>query len=64
MADINARAWTELLMDNRENTAAALGKYIEDLQAMHTALVNEDRKLLYALLQAAGNNKRRMKGIF
>ena len=63
IADINAGAWTELLMDNRENTAAALSAYIEDLRAMQKALVNEDRKALYQLLQIAGENKRRMKNL-
>ena len=61
VADINAGAWTELLMDNRKNTAGALGTYIEDLQAMREALLNEDRQALHALLQTAGDNKRRMK---
>ena len=61
VADINAGAWTELLMDNRENTAAALGRYVEDLQAMQRALLEEDRGALHALLQTAGDNKRAMK---
>ena len=63
VADINAGAWTELLMDNRGNTAEALGRYIEDLQAMRATLVNGDWAALQALLQTAGENKRRMKGL-
>jgi len=63
VADINAGAWTELLMDNRGNTAEALGRYIADLQAMREALENGDREALQALLQAAGDNKRRMKNL-
>ena len=63
VADINAGAWTELLMDNRGNTAQALGRYIEDLQVMRNALVNEDREALFALLQIAGENKRKMKNL-
>ena len=63
VADINAGAWTELLIDNRANTAAALARYIEDLQAMREALVNEDKEALYQLLQTAGENKRSMKNL-
>jgi len=63
VADINAGAWTELLMDNRQNTADALGRYIEDLRAMQEALVNEDREALQALLQTAGENKRKLKNL-
>ncbi|MCL2299803.1 MAG: prephenate dehydrogenase [Firmicutes bacterium] len=63
VADINAGAWTELLMDNRGNTAQALGRYIEDLQAVKAALVNGDREALYELLREAGENKRRMKSM-
>jgi prephenate dehydrogenase len=62
VADINASGWTELLMDNRGNTAEALGQYIEDLRAMREALARGDREALEALLRTAGENKRRMKG--
>jgi prephenate dehydrogenase len=61
VADINAGAWTELLMDNRENTARALGRYIEDLRTIQSALNSENKQALYDLLQAAGENKRKMK---
>jgi len=64
VADINAAAWTELLMDNRGNTARALESYIADLQAMRAALINEDRAALCALLQEAGDNKRNMKNLY
>lgn len=60
VADINADAWTELLMDNRRNTAAALSRYIKDLEALHAALLGEDRAALRHLLQCAGENKRGM----
>jgi prephenate dehydrogenase len=50
-------------MDNRENTARALGRYIEDLQATREALVNEDRQALQAILQIAGDHKRAMKNL-
>ena len=60
IADIDAGAWTELLMDNRACAADALERYIADLQAMRDALRGEDREALRALLQAAGDNKRDM----
>ena len=63
VADINAGAWTELLMDNRGNTAQALGRYIEDLRAVREALARGDREALHGLLQRAGENKREMKNL-
>ena len=63
IADINAEAWTALLMENSANTANALALYIEDLRGFHSALVDGDREALFALLQAAGDNKRRMNGL-
>jgi len=63
IADINADAWTALLMENSANTADALSLYIEDLQRFHSALVDGDRQALFALLHRAGENKRRMQGL-
>jgi len=60
VADINADAWAELLMDNHRNTVASLDQYIADLTAMRTALATEDKDALRALLQTAGENKRDM----
>lgn len=60
VADINAEAWTELLMDNRGNTAAALDRYIADLRDIRAALDAGDRQALGAILRRAGENKREM----
>jgi len=60
IADINAGAWTELLLSNREQTRAVLDRYIANLQKMSRALAETDEKELYTLLEKAGTNKREM----
>lgn len=60
IADINAGAWTELLLDNREHTLAYLSKYIRNLQDIQTALSDRNEQGLYDLLDTAGQNKREM----
>ncbi|MDR1927826.1 MAG: prephenate dehydrogenase [Oscillospiraceae bacterium] len=60
IADINAAAWTELLLDNRANTVARLEQYMEDLSALRSALLENDAPRLHALLCQAGENKRDM----
>ncbi|MDR2752728.1 MAG: prephenate dehydrogenase [Oscillospiraceae bacterium] len=60
VADINADAWTELLMDNRAHTTASLEQYIADLTTIRDALAAQDKPALRALLQTAGENKREM----
>jgi prephenate dehydrogenase len=60
VADINADAWTELLMDNCGNTVRALNQYLDDLAAVRAALETHDKEALRALLQTAGANKRTM----
>ncbi len=60
VADINADAWTELLLDNRAHTAVCLGQYIEDLTRIQTSLKQNDDAQLRALLREAGENKRAM----
>jgi len=63
VADINAGAWTELLMDNRGNTVAALDQYLRDLSEIRGALNQGDREALRKILLRAGENKRRLKGM-
>jgi prephenate dehydrogenase len=60
VADINADAWTELLMDNRAHTLTRLETYIEDLGKIRNALATRDQAALHALLKRAGENKREM----
>ena len=60
VADINARAWTELLLDNRENTLVWLDRYIESIHQLRACLADNDADGLAALLRLAGNNKREM----
>jgi prephenate dehydrogenase len=58
VADINAGAWTELLLDNRAHTLERLDEYIGNLEKMRGALAANDKKCLHALLERAGENKR------
>ena len=60
IADINAEAWAELLLENRQNTLAALDTYIDDLQRFRAALLAQDEPEMIRLLAQAGNNKREM----
>jgi prephenate dehydrogenase len=60
VADINAAAWTELLMANAANTAAALDKYIRRLNEVRGALTGGDEEELTRLLDLGGRNKREM----
>jgi prephenate dehydrogenase len=60
IADINPKAWTELLMGNRLHTLAWLDEYIDSLEAIRGSLADGDESLLYSLLDKAGRNKREM----
>jgi Prephenate dehydrogenase len=60
VADINAGAWTELLMDNRPAILDQLGKYMASLECFRRALADSDEASLHSLLETAGNNKRKM----
>jgi prephenate dehydrogenase len=60
VADINAGAWTELIMDNRAHTLARLDGYISSLTKIREAIASGDEDGLRGLLDRAGENKRRM----
>jgi prephenate dehydrogenase len=60
VADINAAAWTELLLDNRANTVERLDRYLASLQKVREALCQADTYALNCLLRQAGENKREM----
>lgn len=60
IADINAAAWSELLLDNRENVLHCLNGFIEDLSAVQQAIEADDSDKLHDLLALGGNNKREM----
>lgn len=60
VADINADAWTELLMDNRIHALDRLNKYIANLTLFRQALEEFDNQALCGLLTNAGDNKRKM----
>jgi prephenate dehydrogenase len=58
VADINASAWTELLLDNSAHTLARLDRYIGVLGEIREALAERDEGRLFTLLERAGENKR------
>ena len=60
IADINATAWTGLLLENRQNVLTCLGVYIEDLGRIKAAIEGGDATALAELLESAGRNKREM----
>jgi prephenate dehydrogenase len=60
VADINAGAWTELLLENRGQTLTRLDSYMTSLQKIREAMAANDKEGLYALLRRAGDNKRGM----
>ncbi|GHV17025.1 prephenate dehydrogenase [Clostridia bacterium] len=60
VADINAAAWAELLTSNRENTVAALDKYIGDLVRIRGEISENNSEKLCEILRIAGENKREM----
>jgi prephenate dehydrogenase len=60
VADIDAEAWTELLMDNRKFTKDRLDRYIASLTAIRRALADGDGQTLFGILSRAGENKREM----
>lgn len=60
VADINAHAWTELLMDNRLHAIDRLDQYIDNLSLFRRALDESDNQALFGLLKEAGDNKRKM----
>lgn len=59
VADINAGAWTELLMDNPA-TLDWLDRYLAELTRFRQALADSDEDALRGLLESAGANKRKM----
>lgn len=60
VADINAAAWTELLLDNRENVLHQLDHYLLTLGAMRAAIHSNNAETLEQILQQCGDNKREM----
>jgi prephenate dehydrogenase len=60
IADINAAAWTELLLSNADNTLGMLDRYMASLAHIRRALAERDEAALCALLDRAGRNKREM----
>jgi prephenate dehydrogenase len=60
VADINADAWTELLLDNRSHITGCLAQYMADLGDIKAALEQNSAPALRSLLHKAGENKREL----
>lgn len=60
IANINPDLWTELFMANRIALLPALDKYIETLNKMRSAIKDENRPAMRALLQQSTDNKHEM----
>jgi prephenate dehydrogenase len=60
IADINADAWTELLLTSGKPVIDRLECYLESLTQVRDALASRDADTLRALLTKAGDQKREM----
>jgi prephenate dehydrogenase len=60
IADINADAWTELLLTSGAPVIDRLDRYLQSLTQVRDALANQDAATLRDLLTMAGDKKREM----
>lgn len=61
IARINPELWTELFLSNAKNTAAEIDRLIENLNTIKSAILSNDEKGLYAILERVHNNKLTMQ---
>lgn len=62
VASLNARMWTELFLENRENLLDELDIYLENLQQYRDALASSDSRQLQALLEEGTQRKHEVDG--
>lgn len=62
VAWLNPEMWAELFLSNRENVLQELKIFSESLEAYRTAIENEDRDKLIALLEEGRNCKQEVDG--
>ena len=60
IADINAPAWTELILSNHQHVGTALDTYIQRLIQVQAAIQEQNSQKLCSLLEQGGQNKRRL----
>ena len=61
VARINPELWTELFLSNAKNTAAEIDRLIENLNTIKSAILSNDEKGLYSILERVHNNKLTMQ---
>ena len=62
VAWLNPQMWAELFLDNRENVLFELDTYLEHLSAYRTAIAEQDRTGLIALLEEGKHRKEEVDG--
>ena len=60
VANINAKLWTELFLENREPLVAELEVLNQNLTSIFQAIKNEDKETLYALLEQGHQVKQKL----
>ena len=61
VADINARLWTELIMQNKDAVIEQLSLFEENISKLKNAIKEDDSVSLNSHLESAGEKKRRIK---
>ena len=61
IARINPELWTELFLSNAKNTAAEIDRLIENLNTIKSAILSNDEKGLYSILERVHKNKLTMQ---
>lgn len=61
VADINARLWTCLFMENRENLLSEIKKFQKSLDSFAKALEDKDTESMEQFLARAGERRRKLK---
>lgn len=61
VARINPELWTELFLSNAKNTAAEIDRLIENLNTIKSAILSNDEKGLYSILERVHDNKLTMQ---
>lgn len=61
IARINPELWTELFLSNAKNIAAEIDRLIENLNTIKSAILSNDEKGLYSILERVHKNKLTMQ---
>ncbi len=61
IAQINPELWTEIFLQNKENTLIEIDRFLRSVQSLRTAIASENREELMALLSRVKENKKIMQ---